>query len=197
MTAGIRPIIDSAVASVLAEHPKYFTPKGREHAQTVLTRKIMAAIRGDGADKASPENSPAPSAPIPLSIEPTSREGRAYIALRNLAGAGDPFRMSGGMISLPPEANNVRVMVLADLPQRHEWKFLTPPKQIGAWNEFFREMLPDGTPRRSIIETRGEQTGIFMPWPWPPGRDGRIYSTETEGDIISEAAELAADGASS
>lgn len=178
---GIRPIIDSAVAAVLAEHPKYFTPKGHEHAQTVLTRKIMAAIRGDAPAKEASEPEPPPASPQqPIAIDPTSLDGRAYTALRELAGAPAPFRMSGGLISLPPEANNVRVMALADLPKREEWQFLTTPKQIGAWNEFFREMLPVGTPRRSITETRRTLNGILMPWPWPPGRDGRIYTAEPE-----------------
>ncbi len=185
--SGIKPIIEGAVADAMAEHPKYFTPKGHEHAQTVLVRKIMAAIRGDGAKPDESDAAP-PAAPQPTSVESSSREGRAYAALRKLAGAGEPFRMSGGLISLPPEANNIRVFALADLPSRDKFEFLTVTKQVGAWNEFLKQMLPDGTPRRSIVEQRGDQTGILMPWPWPPGRDGRIYTTEPE-PTESESAE--------
>lgn len=184
--SGIRPMIDGAVADAMAAHPKYFTPKGHEHARDVIVRKIMAAIRGDGPKLDDAESAP-PSLPQPVAVEPTSREGRAYTALRELAGASAPFRMSGGLISLPPEANNVRVMALADdLPPRERWEFLTETKQIGAWNEFFRAMLPEGTPRRSIVETRGDQTGILMPWPWPPGRDGKIYNAEPSEDLRDE-----------
>lgn len=191
---GIRPIIDAAVADALAEHPKYFTPKGHEHARTVIVRKIMAAIRGDGADKASAEiASTASTLPQPTSVEPTSREGRAYTALCQLAGAVAPFRMGDGRIAIPPDANKARVFALSDLPPRSHWLFLTEHRQVAAWNEFFREMLPQAA-RRPIIEKRGEQSGILMPWPWPPRRDGQTYDAESEGDIISEAATPAASG---
>lgn len=176
--SGIRPMIDDAVADVLAEHPKYFTPKGHEHARTVLVRKIMAAIRGDGPAKPA-EESDAPLQPQPMSVEPGSPEGRAYSALHALAGAVAPFRMGNGQIAIPPEANNARVFALSDLPPRTQWQFLTEPKHVGAWNEFFREMLPHAA-RRPIIEKRGDQSGIFMPWPWPPRRDGQIYNSELE-----------------
>ncbi len=177
--SGIRPIIDDAVADVIATHPKYFTPKGHEHARDMIVRKIMAAIRGDGSKPG--ESDAAPASPAqPIAVEPLSREGRAYTVLRELAGAPAPFRMSGNLISLPPEANNVRVMALADLSKREHWEFLTAVKQIGAWTEFFREMLPAGPPRRSIVETRGDQTGILMPWTWPPARDGKIYVAQSE-----------------
>lgn len=186
---GIRPMIDTAVADVLAEHPKYFTPKGHEHARTVIVRKIMAAIRGDGADKSSAEvSTPASTLPQPISIEPTSREGRAYTALCNLAGAVAPFRMGDGRIAIPPDANNPRVFALSDLPPRSQWLFLTEHRQVAAWNEFFREMLPQAA-RRPIIEKRGDQSGILMPWPWPPRRDGGTYDAVSGDELESDQAE--------
>lgn len=175
---GLRPIIDCAVADAMAAHPKYFTPKGHEHARDVIVRRIMAAIRGDGPSK-SPDETEAttPSTPQPVSVEPTTREGRSYAVLCNLAGAVAPFRMGDGRIAIPPDANNARVFALSDLPPRSRWLFLSDHRQIAAWNEFFRETLPQAA-RRPIVERRGDQSGILMPWPWPPRRDGATYDAE-------------------
>lgn len=181
--SGIRPIIEGAVADVLAEHPKYFTERGMEKAQAALVRKIMAALRGDAPDKAATETPAAldePEAPKhPLAVEPTSREGRAYSNLCALSGALAPFRMGDGKFSLPVEANCPAVMALADLPPKSDWLFLTEHKQIGAWTEFFRQSLPMAA-RRPITEKRGDATGILMPWPWPPSVTGKIYTVEHE-----------------
>lgn len=177
--SGIRPIIDDAVAAVLAEHPKYFTPKGHEHARTVIVRKVMAAIRGDGSEKSqeTPAAAITQAAPQSNLIEPVSREGRALSNLCLLAGAIAPFRTSDGRFVLPTEANNGAVFALADLPAKDQWLFLTERKRIGAWTEFFRESLPHAA-RKPILQTRGTETGILMPWPWPPSKTGVIYTPE-------------------
>jgi hypothetical protein len=210
---GIRPIIDDAVASVLAEHPKYFTERGMEKAQAAFTRKIMAAlIPRSSADDAEPQ--PARLAPpadlAPLTADPKSREARAYANLRTLAGATAPFRMGDGSISIPPEAQCPAVYALADMPAQPS-EFITERQQIGAWMEFFAESLPKGTPRKPIQIERAGKTGVVMPWPWPPSVTGKVYAPnpddvvdidaecadESEAAIISDAANPAASGASS
>jgi hypothetical protein len=177
---GIRPIIDDAVAAVLAEHPKYFTPKGHEHARTVIVRKVMAAIRG-ASDKPADTTTAPTSAPQSSLVDPTSHEGRAYASLCLLAGAIAPFRTGDGRFVLPAEANNAAVLTLADLPPKDQWLFLTERKHIGAWSEFFRESLPHAA-RKPILQTRGTETGILMPWPWPPSKTGVVYTPENESE---------------
>ena len=176
--SGLRPIIDGAVAAFIAEHPKYFTERGLEKAQTAITRKIMAALMrsdGDGAEAA-------PAAVetvelVPLAVDPKSREGRAYINLRALAGASAPFKMGDGSISLPVEAQKPAVYALADMPSPPA-EIITARAQIGAWMEFLAGSLPAGIARKSIQFDHNGQPAILMPWPWPPGVTGKIYTAE-------------------
>lgn len=178
---GIRSIIDNAVAAYIAEHPKHFTERGLEKAQNGLTRKIMSALmRSDDEPAAVPVPAPEPAEFAPLAVDATSREGRAYANLRKLAGAGVPFRMGGGnIVSLPPAAQCEAVYALADLPAETRWQFIAERKQIGAWLEFFADHLPNAARKPIQIEHKGV-TGILMPWPWPPSKDGKIY-TASEG----------------
>lgn len=177
MTAGIRPIIDAAVAQVIAEHPKYFTERGFEKAQAAFTRKIMSALLPrDAGDRAAETSPPVEvSEPVPIAVDRTSREGRAYTNLRELAGATAPFRMSDGRISIPTEAQKPAVYALADLPPE-PWEFITDRQQMGAWLEFLSASLPEGIVRKPIQIKRGDSTGVLMPWPWPPSVGGKTYS---------------------
>lgn len=177
MTSGLRPMIDAAVAAAIAEHPKYFTPKGLEHARTAIVRKVMAALRGDNAEKSADELAPEPAAPMPLVVDPKSREGRAYANLRKLAGAPPPFRMGNGTISIPPQAQRESVYAFSDLPAESAWLFVTVPRQIAAWMEFFGETLAPA-PRRTIQHVREGESGILVPWPWPPSATGKTYTGE-------------------
>lgn len=167
--SGIRPMIDAAVASAIAEHPKYFTELGlaNERARTVIVRKIMAALRGDGVDKPAAESSVSSALPVPISVEPQSREGRAYANLRRLAGASTPFLMGTGQYSVPPSAACEAVYALAALPDKSHWTPITHA-QMGAWGEFFRETLPNAPRRPMTADQR-------MPWPWPPSATGKVY----------------------
>lgn len=174
---GIRPIIESAIAASIAERPKYFTDRGIEKAQDFLTRKIMGAlVPRDGGDKPA-ELPPEPTTPVPITVDPKSREGRAYTNLRALGGAVPPLRLGDGRISIPPPAQRESVYALADLPPQAEWKFVTEHRQIGAWLEFFSDTLTPA-PRRKIEVERNGAHGLLMPWPWPPSKDGKIYTGE-------------------
>lgn len=174
--SGLRTIVDTAVADAIAEHPKYFTPKGLEHARTVIVRKVMAAMRGEGDKPAGEQTGAAPAAPHgPVLVEPGTRLGLAYGLLRKMAGAVSPPRTGDGRIIVVMEATGDNVQVLADAPPRDQWLFITDRQQMGAWTEFFRETLP-GAARRPIAETSTDGLpGIRVPWPWPPRKDGRIY----------------------
>lgn len=175
---GIRPMIETAVAAVIAEHPKYFTERGLEKAQNAITRKIMSAlVPRDGATAAEQPPPTEPADLAPLAVDPKSREGRAYANLRMLAGAAPPFRMGDGTWSIPPAAQREAVYAMADLPSQDEWEFLTERKHVGAWLEFFNETLPT-TARKPISQDRVGATGIVMPWPWPPSKDGKTYTRE-------------------
>jgi hypothetical protein len=178
--SGIRPIIENAVATVIAEHPKYFTDRGLEKAGNAIVRKVMAALvpRSAGDEQAEPAPPAEPVEPKPLPVDPKTREGRAYTNFRAFAGAAAAFRMGDGKISLPVAAQNERVYAFADLPPEPEWRFITERPQIAAWLEFFGEVLT-ASARRPIQITRGDQVGILMPWPWPPSKDGKVY---TSGD---------------
>jgi hypothetical protein len=176
----LRSIIDTAVGEALAEHPKYFTPKGAEHARGMIVRKIMAAFRDDPkAEKVAEVKIEA--APVALRIETTSREARGFTNLLKIAGAVAPFEHNG-TIYIPAEAACEAVYALADLPERHEWIFVTATNQISAWMLFFAEKLGI-IARRSIMEQPfGQgQEGILMPYPWPPSKTGKVYEAAEAG----------------
>jgi hypothetical protein len=170
----LRNAVDCAVGEVIAEHPKYFTPKGVEHARNIIVRKVMAALR-DGAEELSePAEADAPQHRV---VAANSAEACGYKNLRALAGCSSPYEINGALF-IPPTVDGPAVMALVDLPSREKWLFLTDRAQIGAWIEFISEKLPN-TPRRSLIETRNGQSGILMPYPWPPSATGKIYEAES------------------
>lgn len=173
----IRATIESAVADVIVEHPKYFTPKGQEHAKTVIVRKVMAALRDGGGEKAESET-PAEDTPKIVFADAGSNEAIGYANLRLVAGANAPTKLSGERIVIVPPANCAAVAAFATLPPRSEWRFASERKHLAAWAEFFRDMLPEIT-RRTIMEERSGVTGALLPWPYPPSKEGKIYDWES------------------
>ncbi len=172
----IRNAIDTAVADVMAEHPKFFTPRGIESARNILVRKIMAALR-DGGEKPDAVPEATASAPKFIVVAADSREARAFVNLRHLAGATAPTPSGDGRVAIPAPAYCDAVFALADLPPPSAWLFLTDRDQMGAWFEFFRESLPD-VARRVIAVGRNGASGILMPYPFPPNKSGKIYEAE-------------------
>lgn len=169
----LRAIITAAVGNAIAEHPKYFTERGHEKAQAAIVRKIMSALRDDDGTEGPTPPPPAAEPPFVLA-DPDSREAKGYINLRRIAGAVDAKRVGDGKIVIRREAYCEAVFALADTPPREQWLFLTEPPQVKAWLELFRETLPD-TGRRSLFEPRGAQSGIVMPYAWPPSKAGKVY----------------------
>jgi hypothetical protein len=173
----IKSAIDNAIADAMAEHPKYFTPKGHEHARAILLRKILAGLRGDAPEKPT-EEAPAAELPrAPVLVDPNSREALAYLTLCSAGGASPPFRTGDGRVSIPFEGQGAEVLAFADAPARGRWLFISDHQRVGAWNEFFRESL-QGKPRRSIIVEQSGQQGIMVPWPWPPAKSGKTYDPD-------------------
>ncbi|MEI9804075.1 MAG: hypothetical protein WDN48_05925 [Pseudolabrys sp.] len=165
-------IIDTAVAAVVAEHPKLFEPKSIDRAQKLLTREIVKSLtrepRGDGEA--------APAAAGPASFERVTADderGIAYCNLRAIAGElAKPTRASNGDIYLPAEAAGPEVLPFAKLPPREQWAVITDLAQLTAWREFFDATLPN-LARRPFA-------GV-APWPWPPSKAGKVYEPKPEG----------------
>jgi hypothetical protein len=114
---------------------------------------------------------------VPLAVDPKSREGRAYTNLRALAGAravphGRRQHLASGRGA---KARGVCARRHADTGGRN----ITARAQIGAWMEFLAASLPAGIARKSIQFDHNGQPAILMPWPWPPSKDGKVY---TSGD---------------
>lgn len=168
----IRTLVDSAVADVIAEHPKYFSTRGLESARPALVQKIMKAFREDMKEHTQePEQSQTVAGiPTAQSVYRTSREGIAYTWLRMVGGAVTPFE-SNGRILVPAEAAIPAVWAFADVPKRELWGTPTDRRQIAAWLNFLKTTLP-GIPRRDV--------NLCVPWPWPPNKDGSIHHYEPE-----------------
>lgn len=178
--SALRTIIDGAVADAIAANPKYFAAKQEDRARAAIVRKIMAALlRDDDAEK--PEEAEEPNPKFVLA-DAESREARGYLNLRRIAGAVPPRRDPDGRVIIAPSAYCEAVFALADLPDAEQWPFLTAPQNIEAWREFFRVTLGD-TVRRSIMQERGGESGILMPFYWPPSKTGKTYSNLAENSV--------------
>jgi hypothetical protein len=177
-------IIDSAVATVIAKHPKLFDPKAIERAQRVLTREIMGSLTrtpGTDGEPAKPEPPPEPE-PYERVLAADER-GIAYVNLRIVARAlsPQPIRLAGGDLNLPREASGPEVLPFSKMPPREQWLFVTDLAQMTAWREFFDATLPN-LARRPFGEKHGDVVGILVPWPWPPSKTGKIYEPEAGDD---------------
>lgn len=187
MTA-LRSLVDSALAEVLNEHPKYFTPHGKQHFRTTALREIMAAFRAATRENESGESrdeSATPPKPAgPQYVIPGSDHGRAWCELRFAGGAVSPF-IAGGQYLIPAEAAIPAVWAFAEAPAREFWPTITDRQQIAAWLGFFKNTLP-GVPRRPIVTTDGNLgRSIRVPWPWPPCKDGSL-SHQQEMEPVDE-----------
>jgi hypothetical protein len=81
---------------------------------------------------------------------------------------------------LPREAAGPEVLPFAKMPSRDKWLFVTDLPQMTAWREFFEATLPT-LARRPFGEQQAGETGVWVPWPWPPSKTGKVYEPETQG----------------
>lgn len=186
--SALSTIIAAAVADAVAANAKLFDPKKIERAPEVLTRAITKALtrepKTDGEDAAAAA-SETPPAGGPVSAD--DPRAKAYAALRKLAGAVAPMQIGGGVTYVPPEADTPAVAAFADMPPRERWLFVTSRANLTAWAEFFDATIPN-LARRQITETHGGAAGIFLPWPWPPSKTGKVYTAD-EAPELPEIAE--------
>lgn len=119
-----------------------------------------------------------PPAPRPDTFAADSPEGRAIVALYQIARTPVPERAGRvtfrGEISLP-------LLRLGEAAPRSVWPFREAPDQIAAWAKFVAAHVPG--PRGSMVDTKGigkdMRRGIYAPWPFPPSKDGIIYRDDT------------------
>jgi len=179
-------LINDAVATAIAAHPKLFASESAERAQKVLTREIIKSLTkepktaDEGGEPTSPVEAP-PAPALPQRVSAKDDRVTAYVNLRTLAGAVQPTRLTGGDIYLPPEADTAAVRAFAELPQREKWLFVSGREQLAAWLEFFDVLLPNAA-RRQITVTVDTKVGAYLPWPWPPSKLGKTYSPEDHHD---------------
>lgn len=187
MTA-LRSLVDSALAEVINEHPKYFTPRGKDHFRTTTLRKIMAAFRDATKENESGESRDESATPMirdeGLFVETGSREGQAYRTLCMAGGAVTPL-VIGGKYRIPACAAIDAVWTFADAPALSQWRFIDDKRMIAAWLGFFSETLA-GLARGPIVKTKTNlQRYIVVPFPWPPCKDGSL-SHQQEMDPVDE-----------
>lgn len=113
--------------------------------------------------------------PVSSSFAADTVEAKAITALHGIVGSLDFLRTvmraaDGGVRHLKPVTP--RLLALAQAPPREEWITLDR-QQAGAWEAFIDENLMLGT-RRRMAE------GSHAPWPWPPSKDGKVYSEGQE-----------------
>jgi hypothetical protein len=174
--------VDDAVGSVIAENPKLFAAHAGEKAQAALTRAIMKKLVREARPEEG-ERPPEPTAAAQL-IPADDPRAVAYCGLRRLAGDVPPQVTAGGAIYLPPEADTAQVRALNDTPPRADWPFVTGG-HLAAWLDFFDAALIARS-RRKITETKNGHTGAYLPWPWPPSKDGKTYAPAADLELTDE-----------
>jgi hypothetical protein len=152
--AGIAPFLED-----LKRHHRKGVPAGWKYLEQKRWTLLAAAQ--------------AASAPIATNYPRDSREARAILALFEIGGVTVPRhrRRSDGSIDYNHPVTP-QLAALAEIPDRDAWVGLSR-QQAAAWEALLREVLTIGV-RRSIRE------GQPAPWPWPPGKDGKLYTGSTD-----------------
>ena len=119
----------------------------------------------------------APAATAGGLIDVESDAGRAVLAMYAIAKVR-PFE-SRGRIVYAAEVTP-RILALACAGDRDAWPWIEDKPQIAAWAAFLDQHVK--TARPALLSRRGTgedvQSGIYVPWPWPPRKDGTL-SPET------------------
>ena len=190
--SALRTLVESAITEVVNEHPKYFTPRGKEHIRSTVVRKVMAAFRDATKENESGESENESATAVirrdePMFAKTGSREGQAYHKLCIAGGAVVPLTI-GGAYRIPACAAINAVWTFADAPALSAWKRIDDKRQIAAWLGFFADTLA-GVARRPIVRNGDgmndpfdERRYIIVPWPWPPRKDGSLSQQSEEID---------------
>ena len=101
-----------------------------------------------------------------------SAEAKAIKALHDLVGRTEAFwkiwRAPDGSVTFSSPVTP-QLAALAQVPPEAEWVKLTK-QQAGAWEGFLRTLFDERLTRRRMRED------ALAPWPWPPGKEGQIYT---------------------
>lgn len=122
----------------------------------------------------------AKGAPAVLSAHPAGSDvARAILQLHDIARLGDfarrVYRASDGGVTWRGELTP-RLLAIANAPPAAQWVALDH-QQAAAWDRFVGEHVMVAT-RSRIAE------GSRAPWPWPPRKDGAVYSEDgSDGDV--------------
>jgi hypothetical protein len=102
-----------------------------------------------------------------------SVEGIALVKLHDAVGVGEGFRQiyaKHGTVNYR-KAMTPQIAAFAQMPARDNWVQVNH-QQAGSWSALGRELSMMPRPKQF-------QSGDAAPWPWPPGKDGKLYTTST------------------
>jgi hypothetical protein len=129
--------------------------------------------------------------PVSSTYPPDSIEAKAITTLHRIAGSvgflHSVMRAADGSVRhLKPVTP--RLVALSQAMRREDWVMLDR-KQAGAWDAFVEENLMLAT-RHRLAE------GAMAPWPWPPNKEGGIYTADQEAEthIGDERADAQSEG---
>ncbi len=160
--AKVRPVFaqmpDVDQRSAAAAAPLYARQLGAKVNPMRPERFLQARIFANYGVTASDD------APGFSTLHPDSREARAVIALRMVAGAPRPFASSDGRLNYRGDVTPP-VLRFADLPPRDQWVTIADVEHLAAWRRFFE---------KHVKAPRAAMATMCVPWPWPPNVDGSL-----------------------
>lgn len=134
-----------------------------------LEEKRWTLLRqGEGAG----EGSAAAVRPV---IAIGSAEHRALEVLHAVARTRP--QVSGGSVFYRA-AVTPQLLAFAQAPPRDDWLWIDDRQQLGAWQAFIARHVFVSRP--PLLQQRGDQTGIFAPFAWPPRIDGTLSASHDD-----------------
>lgn len=122
-----------------------------------------------------------PDARARAQFEGGSAEAKALATLYAVAGKSSFFytvmRGSDGVVRYPKTVMP-QLLALAQARHQREWMALDR-NQAGAWNGLLSDFVHVDTWTRL-------REGARAPWPWPPGKDGKIYATGPPDTLMTD-----------
>jgi DNA-binding transcriptional ArsR family regulator len=71
-----------------------------------------------------------------------------------------------------------QLLAFAQAPPRDDWLWIEDRQQLAAWQAFIARHVFVGRP--PLLQQRGDKTGIFAPFAWPPRIDGSLSASPEE-----------------
>lgn len=170
--SALSTLIAAAVADAVSANPKLFDPKKLDRAPDILAKDIVRALTRPAKEGEVEAQAEAEAPAYEMALN-DSAVAKAYVNLRRVAGClAKPTLGSNGTIYVPREANNAAVLAFVDVPAVLEWQPVTAAQQT-AWRNFFDRTLGAAN-RRPINDA------TVLPWPWPPSKEGKVYTATEE-----------------